>query len=260
MPWSPIALLAIVTGIVQWRRDARVRSLLVWCAAIFLPLCVTANKQDHYLLPMMPPLAMLAGWWLNSLSESEQPGFAHHVTNLVIFATVVILAIAALALPSLARHARGDILSTDLVMAAALLGGTLILWFVMRRRTRAGRFVVFSIAMALILTVTLGFWAPTLQTRSPRDVAAEIRSLGGDAYCFYGENLSLPLVFELRQIVPQITSTPELVSLARHRGRNLMVIAQTKADVAPPRLPANFVRVESIETKDQKFEIYRAIK
>ena len=40
---------------------------------------------------------------------------------------------------------------------------------------------------------------------------------------------------------------------------NLLIIAQTKANIAPPPVPIGCETVREIFMKDQKFEIYRSI-
>jgi 4-amino-4-deoxy-L-arabinose transferase-like glycosyltransferase len=46
--------------------------LLIWAVSILLPLCVIGNKQFHYLLPLMPPLMILAGWLLDRASDPQE--------------------------------------------------------------------------------------------------------------------------------------------------------------------------------------------
>src|SRR5207248_1156530 len=54
LPWSVVSIIAIPLACREWRRDSRLRGMLIWLAAIALPLCLTANKQSHYLIPELP--------------------------------------------------------------------------------------------------------------------------------------------------------------------------------------------------------------
>ena len=64
LPWTIVILIAMAQGVKE-RRDAKVRGLIVWFCAIALPLCVTGNKQSHYLLPLMPVSMILAAWMID---------------------------------------------------------------------------------------------------------------------------------------------------------------------------------------------------
>ena len=68
-PWFAIAL---GVSIARWKTDARLRFLLLWVAAIALPLCFIGNKQNHYLMPLLPPLALLSGWLIDRMIQVER--------------------------------------------------------------------------------------------------------------------------------------------------------------------------------------------
>jgi 4-amino-4-deoxy-L-arabinose transferase-like glycosyltransferase len=58
LPWTPL-LAAIPKA--DFRGDARLRFLLVWSAGTFVMFSLVTNKLPGYLLPLLPPLAALAG-------------------------------------------------------------------------------------------------------------------------------------------------------------------------------------------------------
>ena len=65
-------------------------------------------------------------------------------------------------------------------------------------------------------------------------------------------------MYHLRTIVPQARDARELTRLMSEHP-NLLIIAQTKSNVAPPPVPIGCETVREIFGKDQKFEIYRSI-
>ncbi|CAN5584382.1 hypothetical protein BH09PLA1_BH09PLA1_08400 [soil metagenome] len=257
LPWTPLAILAIVDPIRTVRRDRTSQRLLMWLVAILLPLCVIANKQDHYLLPLMPPLALITGRWLAERVQSPSRDWRYHATRVIIFASVAALSIGALALPIIARRERGDIIVADLLAAIILLSLCAVAWRVIVRSGFDAGVTAFVIAGAGAMVTLLAWW-PSTQTNNPRQIAAQLQELNGQTYCFYGSNFSLPLIFYLNTVVPQAFTPQELSELARRRP-NLIVIGQTKSDVSPPPVPEGFEVVREIVTKDQKFEIYRSI-
>jgi 4-amino-4-deoxy-L-arabinose transferase-like glycosyltransferase len=249
LPWSPIVVIALIDATVNWPRDSSVRArltpLLIWCGSILVPLFFVANKQDHYLLPMMPPLAIIAAWWLMRADQRW--------TRAINRIAGVALVLAALALPVAAQFNRGDVVTSDLLIAIVLLVVGILLW-----RRLSDRIGAFCVASAMTMSALMGAWFPSIDTRTPRTVANEIRELGAGPYCFYGENFSLPLVYHLRQVVPQTRDARELTTLMS-QNPTLLIIAQTKSKVAPPPVPIGCETIREIFMKDQKFEIYRSI-
>ena len=65
LPWSLVVIIAIIIASRAWKHDWRLRGLLIWLGAIAVPLCLTRNKQSHYLIPLMPVLMIFAGWLID---------------------------------------------------------------------------------------------------------------------------------------------------------------------------------------------------
>jgi hypothetical protein len=176
----------------QRLNEPRIRAVLIWIAAVFVPLCVAGNKQIHYLAPVLPPLFVLVGVFVDSALE-------HRSVRLVIGACGLI---------------------------------------------------------ALGFSIVLGWWIPSRQHDSSRDIAGAISpDISGHPVVFFGYNRSLPLCFSLRRDIPSVHESRELSRLSTP---GLMVIAQTKNNVNPPALPDNFDRVREVRAGDQLFEVYRA--
>ena len=71
-PWTGIVVAGVVSrfGRYDERRDASgalAVFALMWLTAAFGMFTITLTKFHHYILPMVPPLALLAGWFLNDL-------------------------------------------------------------------------------------------------------------------------------------------------------------------------------------------------
>ena len=65
LPWSPFMLLWGPAMRNAWRRrvaDPAVLWLVVWAAAPLLLYTLSVGKQPRYILPVLPPLAILLGW------------------------------------------------------------------------------------------------------------------------------------------------------------------------------------------------------
>ena len=66
LPWTPVLIIALIQAIRRWREE-NVKLVLIWFAAILLPLCIAGNKQPHYLMPLMPACAVLMGWGVSHM-------------------------------------------------------------------------------------------------------------------------------------------------------------------------------------------------
>jgi 4-amino-4-deoxy-L-arabinose transferase-like glycosyltransferase len=65
LPWSAVTLIAIIVAARAWKQNWRLRGLLLWFGTIAVPLCLTGNKQSHYLIPLMPVLMIFTGWLID---------------------------------------------------------------------------------------------------------------------------------------------------------------------------------------------------
>tara|TARA_R110002096_G_scaffold44526_13_gene120666 strand:+ start:295874 stop:298267 length:2394 start_codon:yes stop_codon:yes gene_type:complete len=78
-PWIalvPVALLGVLYSARRDTQDGRVRLLMgIWAIAGFATFCVSETKFHHYILPVVPALAVLVGFWLDDyLSGKHKRG------------------------------------------------------------------------------------------------------------------------------------------------------------------------------------------
>jgi 4-amino-4-deoxy-L-arabinose transferase-like glycosyltransferase len=62
LPWTLLTPLVFAAAI-RNRNSSVVRLLLVWFLVSFFVIAPLANQRTRYLLPLTPPLALLAAWW-----------------------------------------------------------------------------------------------------------------------------------------------------------------------------------------------------
>src|SRR5205085_517936 len=146
-------VLGLVWAILHWRAQPAMRVVLTWGAAIFIPLCFVGNKQNHYLVPLTPAMAMVTAYAVHRGLGADPAQ----------------------------RRATG--------------------W---------------------VIALTL---------------AAELTARYGDGpYPFFGPNESMPLVWNLRDIIRE-TPTPQELDAVLRTAPDTVVIAQVKNNKEPPPLP-----------------------
>lgn len=234
----------------EW--DAGFRALSVWAAVIFVPLCLIGNKQFHYLLPMAGPAAVIMGVtveWARrkSVDPRDRLGLV-----IVITGTVVTCLAAGPGLVYAGRMERELLKTVDLVMGATVLVSGLITIWVWRRRGLWAATRVLAVSAGLIMGGVFGWWFPSLEVVTHRTAAADLRRAFGDGpYVFYGkENVSYPLIFNLRTTAPRAT-TPEELARVLAREPRTAVIAQTKNNRTPPPIPPGLVERVKAEIGDE---------
>ncbi len=258
LPWIVFAVLALI-GLGQTLRQGASRELKLlaaWLLAIALPLCVTGNKQVHYLLPLMPPVMILAGWWVGLAIENGK-GPLGRIGSIALNVTAFLVLLIDLAQPWVMKQSMS--ISPWLIgIIGGILTGGAILALPIRRQPLRVRMLSLIVAFAIFMPLAVGYAAPHWMAQDPRRVARTIRERFGDSpLVFFGPNLSLPLCYNLREAIVSVDSADELRSL-QQRQSNLVVIAQDKSGRTPPAPPSPFVQAgEPITSDEQVFTFYR---
>ncbi|MEO6434390.1 MAG: phospholipid carrier-dependent glycosyltransferase [Tepidisphaeraceae bacterium] len=246
-PWTGVMVLALIAAVRVARVDARVMMTLLWFAAVFLPLCIVGQKQPHYLMPALPPLAVLTGWLLDravrratgeaDAGDARIEGY-ERAAALVVFATLCVGVAAVVALPVSGYVTRGRMTALDGVVGGLIgLGAGAGLWLLVRRGLAAATAALAALAFPIVALVTLG-WGPTLREPTYRDVAAalDVDAASGESppsYAFYVEPANLRLCWALRRVIPSQV-TPEGAAVALAGAAPPMLITSTPRAPSPP--------------------------
>lgn len=88
LPWLPLLIAALAGTVKKFRADVRARFLLLWVALPFLMFSLTKSKLPAYILPLFPPLAIMAGSFMSRLGENRKMRLSENA-----FALLVVFAI-----------------------------------------------------------------------------------------------------------------------------------------------------------------------
>jgi len=85
LPWSMLVPAAVWRAIQAFKRDpdasedhggaALHRFAFLWFAVSLLAISYSTTKYYHYLIPVLPPLALMIGVWLDDLLDRSRPSF-----------------------------------------------------------------------------------------------------------------------------------------------------------------------------------------
>lgn len=170
-PWSG-AVFASVSRFVAWRRDPARLYLIVWAAFIFLFFSASATQLFSYILPLFPPLALLAAVYLEE--EREKQGKLFPALHLLFLAATA----AAISLAPL-TPAGGSAAKYGLSAALLFLGGGALYFF---RRGEPLKFYILqgTASLFLICAVWSLFAAPVAESFTSRHISARVLETARD--------------------------------------------------------------------------------
>jgi hypothetical protein len=193
LPWTIVTLAGVIAACRECKLDWRVRGLLIWLFSIALPLCLTGNKQSHYLIPLMPVLMIFTGWMIDRWNRTW--------------------------------------------LSAA------------------------TIVVAIVLPPLVAIVLPLYSQQHTRETTAFVHDHFHDApLCFYGQNASIPLCFNLRRQIPTANDEPELTQfIAREPAMIVITIGKDKRPATAPSAD-RFEKIETAKWEDQTWDFYRAVR
>jgi 4-amino-4-deoxy-L-arabinose transferase-like glycosyltransferase len=262
LPWSAAAVVAFAAAVGRaWRgRNVALRGLLAWTGAVIVPLLLIGQKQNHYLMPALPPLALLFGWAVTARQTEGDPRGAalSGLMRVVLACTLGVAPLAAVAIPVIGRIARkGTLWPIDFVLSAGVLAAFVVVLWLARRRGMVAAIAGGALSGAALLSTAEAWWLPNVDPDDAR-VAAEYirREIAPAPLCFYKANISLPLCFDLKQAIP-IYRTDDALARARLARPGLVVISVAKPERAPPPPPGMTRFGEQIHVGEVGFQFYR---
>jgi 4-amino-4-deoxy-L-arabinose transferase-like glycosyltransferase len=262
LPWSAAVVVAFAAAVGRaWRGNATLRGVLAWTAAVIVPLLLIGQKQIHYLMPSLPPLALLFGWAATAReTEGDERGAAlSGLMRVILTCTLGVVPLAAVAIPVLGRLGRsGAMWPIDFVLAACVvIAFTMVLWLA-RRRGMVAAIAGGALAGAALLSTADAWWMPNVDPDDAR-VAAEYirRDIAPAPLCFYRANISLPLCWDLRQAIP-IYRTDDELARARAERPGLVVISVAKPERAPPPPPGMAEFGQRLHVGEVGYKFYRS--
>ena len=117
-PWTG-TLPGVMRRFSQWRKDPVLLYLMTWSLFIFVFFSISSTQLFSYLLPIFPPISLLAGKYLTSLHEEGHISKALIAFHLL-FAVATAIAVAMAPLTPAGGNISKYSLSTGMVLAAIL--------------------------------------------------------------------------------------------------------------------------------------------
>ena len=231
-------------------------TLLVWAAAVLVPLSCWGNKQFHYLLPVLPPTAILVGWAV-AAAQRRRP-WAKAAAVALAATAVLVAVVAGGATAALLRHPPPHATpnpTADLTLAGLWLSSVVLLALAVRAgRLRPTRELSAAAALLAFTAVFLGqAWVPATGGSPSRRTA--LRLLADYPAARFGVRGSeLPVMsWSIRREVPAL----DAAAIAA-RPADLVVLDQQQADEGEPAVPDGYVEVRRFRQRENTLHAYVA--
>jgi len=238
-PWTLFFLAAVAWAGWRWRdlagRERRgVTLCVVWFVAVLALFSSASGKLPHYLLPLYPPAALLAGY-LAQDATAALPGRGGWPWRAAAAATLAALLLAAVVLALFLRRGFDIPLASLAMTVPALVAAGAIAGALMEARlNRPGVIVAVATGLASAYAVVGLHVAPTyLQDMQPISRLGGIiagRAGPGDRVAHYGGFGAPGLVFYSRHIVESLRSPEEVARFLEGDGRRFCVLSAADLD------------------------------
>ncbi|HEY2922054.1 MAG TPA: glycosyltransferase family 39 protein [Candidatus Binatia bacterium] len=220
LPWT-IFLAPALLAYRSYRRawaDPVSRSFFLWFLVVFLFFELSSSKRELYLLPLLPPLALFVGNYLDALATNKLPQDA--LLRWVAMGCFAITGLSGVALPIATWWVRPDafqaILVTSMVLAA---GGICAVFFVWRRRPLKVLACITAMMVGTVLTASYGILPYLDEFKSDRPFSQTIKRLvpSSAPLYVYADTMNDFNYYSDREVIPVVKSPLQLEKL---RGRS----------------------------------------
>ncbi len=230
MPWTIFA----VSGLFAFRdyrkvwEDFHIQFFLLWFIMVFVFFSLSDTKRDLYLMPLLPPLALFVGNFIDALAARRWPRDSLCRWIIMIFFALVTLV--GLGFPLVAWIMRRDAIAMILAASVVLaVGGACAACFIWRHRPIAALASVSAMMMASVFTASLWIFPYLERFKSPRLFAEEVKKIVPAAapLYIYADTMNDFNYYTERERIP-VLSSPGAVGMLIARGENGFMLIKAR--------------------------------
>jgi 4-amino-4-deoxy-L-arabinose transferase-like glycosyltransferase len=254
VPWCAFVVAGLVESARHLRRDWRHLGLAVWSLTIIVPLCFNGNKQTHYLLPLMPPLLIVAGWLVSEAWRRRDEGF-HRAMHWILLGTILVCLLTPAGVFIGAHLKLHQFRAIDWVTASVLLVTSVISLVVLLRRGLRAGLLTYTFAAVISMIVVVGWWMPSLDEQGWETMEGTFKHVGDRPVVFYSRSPNLRLSFAMRRVVPVIDDPAALRVYLNEKPDTLVVVLKV-GHHAGLQAPDFLVEEKMLATDDEVLGLY----
>ena len=178
-PWVAFLPMALIAPFYNtWgKKQAVMKFLWLWFVAGLVFLTINAGKRQHYLMPLMPAMAILVGILLDDMVFVRQTYTQKFAKGVLTGYAIVILA-GAIGGPVVAAIARPDLILPTISLALVVIVGLFSVSLLFARKdAMAGCVGLFCTLLAWVMVSLAAFTAATDADRPAKDFAEKVAQI-----------------------------------------------------------------------------------
>lgn len=216
-------------------QDIGIRFCLAWVMPVFIAFSLVSGKRIHYLLPLVPALALIMARTIDEITEPERWERAH----LIIMTTFGVLGTVLMVLPRLndVYHWRDELSLVSPVWGGLLLVTAVVFGLNRAKDAQGSAFYICAASVIALITISGGFFAVKGERYDTKATAQAIGALMDEnrAIAFYGSKYHGQYHFTGR-LKAQITVIPDFSALsawAESHQAGYIIVAYSEAEALP---------------------------
>ena len=246
-PWTPILLQSVWSSLTTNRKERKLLIFFnIWAAVVFVFFSISATKLVSYILPMVPALAVITGWYLDQLWEygKEKPRISWTVATLLLGAGLIWGLFKSLdAMPFL----EAGVLACSTVIFVMTALAAVFIW----RGRVVAVFGVQILAMMVFVAMVTAVLMPALAPAfSSRDMAIEFsKQYDGISTLHVQKFLQPGMAFYSGAFGPDFKTGEQLSALLRGPSSGYVVVQKKIVEKLPAEDRRKLVEIVTVSDK-----------
>jgi 4-amino-4-deoxy-L-arabinose transferase-like glycosyltransferase len=219
-------------------QDFGIRFCLAWAIPVFIAFSLVSGKRLHYLLPLIPALALIVARAADEVSEDKRWEQAH----LAVSAVFGLLGVALMLLPWLndVYHWRDELSLISPVWGSLLLISAMILGISRAKGAQDSVLYVCTASVIALVMIFGGFFAVKADSYDTKPAAQTIAALMDEnrAIAFYGNKYHGQYHFSgrLKRPIAVISNFAELSDWGKHNKTGYIIVTYQGSEALSPSL------------------------
>jgi len=219
-------------------QDSGIRFCLAWAIPVFIAFSLISGKRIHYLVPLVPAMALVLARAVDEITEPERWERAHSV----VMAVFGLLGGVLMLLPRLndAYHWRTELSLISPVWGSLLVISAVILGVIRAKGAQDSVLYVCAASVIALITVCGGFFEVKFDRYDTQPAARTIAALmdEGRDIVFYGSKYHSQYHFagRLKQTITVVPYIDDLYDWAEHHQTGYIIVTYKDFEALPPSL------------------------
>jgi len=265
LPWMllvPGALLFCYPWKDKLRNPATL-ALVCWFVTVFVFFSLSKSKISYYLLPLLPSLALLVGYYLSVLIADEDPQGMHwRWTVGVLYLLTCVLGLTGAALPFVVYKLEKGLFLWALAAGAGLAAGSIAMFVFLRgRQLERFFFSLLAVLFGMSVIASAGVLPYLNKYKSPRPIGEVIRSslLQNSPVYIFQSTMADFNYYARREQIPVVDSEDQLNNVTLSEGVAYLIINDKDLKQAKFSMKSEIVSVHQVgEKKWYLLKIFQA--